>query len=531
MGFYLFILENISGIQDISDLAQLVTDTEFNQTVFGGRKTKDYGVDAIYIDDEERSISVFNFKYRETFKPGQHQSSNEPFISANFINALLTENTRQLQSKLKENANTIIAKLNSSDEWKLRLYVVSNDEIELQKTDESLKRLEEHYGLEIIPIGLSQICQYMSIRPGSVDAEIMLDSDTIMSFTEDSISSSKSYIIRIPISEVVRITCDNKDLRGRYSLEDLSELENAKLDYSVLFDNVRGFVLRSKFNLGVIDTLKKEPSKFFMYNNGLTLIAENIDAKPTNANKKVKLKLSGIQVLNGGQTLRTIHRFHESDKEHITTYLSQSQVLVRIFKTTDDNKLKNKIAEHTNSQNSISNVDLKSLRPEQIQLEQYLDEHKIAYTRKTGDSGQAKNDKYKHQISMERFGQILFSVNGNPHKASNQKKSIFGEYYDEVFGAKNLKIEESPKLILQYSEVKDAYKKRAKKYSYAYSDQKVFYILYIQSKSPGKVDECIDTFEKIIEGYKSEGDDPIAPARKLIQPKFKEFVDEKLSLR
>jgi hypothetical protein len=286
-----------------------------------------------------------------------------------------------------------------------------------------------------------------------------------------------------------------------------------------------------KFNLGVIDTLKKEPSKFFMYNNGLTLIAENIDARPTNANKKVKLKLSGIQALNGGQTLRTIHRFHESDKQHIATYLSQSQVLVRIFKTTDDDELKNKIAEHTNSQNSISNVDLKSLRPEQIQLEQYLDEYEIAYTRKTGDSGQAKNDKHKYQISMERFGQLLFSVNGNPHKAYNQKKSIFDEYYDEVFGAKNLKIEESPKLILQYSEIKNAYKKRAKKHSYTYSDQKVFYILYIQSKSPRNVNDCIDTFEKIIEEYKPEGDDPIAPARKLIQPKFKEFLDEELSLK
>jgi hypothetical protein len=75
LGFYLFILENITGIQDISDLTQLVTDTDFNITVFGGRKTEGYGVDAIYIDDEDCSISVFNFKYRENFKPGQQQTA------------------------------------------------------------------------------------------------------------------------------------------------------------------------------------------------------------------------------------------------------------------------------------------------------------------------------------------------------------------------------------------------------------------------------------------------------------------------
>ncbi|HEY9709732.1 MAG TPA: hypothetical protein V6D48_16115, partial [Oculatellaceae cyanobacterium] len=132
------------------------------------------------------------------------------------------------------------------DEWKLYLYVVSNENIELKESNEDIKRLEMTYGLEIVPVGLTQISQYISIMPEAVDAEMMLDNDAIMSFSEDSISSSKSYIIRLPINEVIRITCNNETLRNKYNLEDVNELHEIDLDYSVLFDNVRGFVIRSK---------------------------------------------------------------------------------------------------------------------------------------------------------------------------------------------------------------------------------------------------------------------------------------------
>lgn len=155
IGFYLFILENVCGVQDILDLKDFITDTEFNQQVLNEKKIDDQGVDAIYISEEESLIRLFNFKYREKFNPDKSQSPNEPFISTRFINALTTENTTALEGKLKIFADDIICKLNSSDEWKLYLHVVSNENIELNTSDENLRRLEEHYGLEVVPIGLT----------------------------------------------------------------------------------------------------------------------------------------------------------------------------------------------------------------------------------------------------------------------------------------------------------------------------------------------------------------------------------------
>lgn len=528
LGFYLFMLENLCNIKDIIDLADLVTDSEFNKIVFN-KSFEDHGIDAIQIDEDENNINLFNFKYREKFNPDQKQSINETIISTKFINALISEDFSALSGKLKIGAQLIIEKLiESNDVWKLNLFVVSNEFLELEKTETNLKQLEKVYGLEVFPIGLNQISKIMSIRPEPIDSEIIIDNDAIMSFTETSISSSKSYVLRLSASEIIRITCDNKEIRSKYNIEDVSELNSVDLDYSVLFDNVRGLVLKSKYNKNIEKTLKLEPSKFFMYNNGLTITASDIVAVPVNGNKRVRLTVKSLQVLNGGQTLRTLHSFNQLDEKNIEEYISKSEVLVRVFKITQDDNLNNKIAEFTNSQNSISNIDLKSLRSEQIQLEQYLDENDIVYSRKNGDIGITENKSYKHKISMERYGQILFSLKGNPEKASNQKKQIFEKYYDEIFGENNLKIDQSPNQVSLYYEIRTIYLNLT---DYIFSEQKVFYILYLNTKITLSIIQIIDMFEKIIKKYEPSNGKELSEARKIIQIKFKEFLDEELDIR
>lgn len=524
LGFYLFILDYLTSKSDILDLTDLITDTDFNSLVFND-KNDDYGVDAVYIDEEENIIQLYNFKYREKFKNGAQQV-NETILSTKFINALINEETSSLTGKIKFKSKEILDRLTGNDIWKMNLYIVSNENFEITEKDENLIQLERVYGLEVISIGLNEISEFISLRPEPVDAELILDNDAVMSFTESSISSSKSYILRLPLSEVIRITCNDKILRNKYNIEDISELNSVKIDFSVLFDNVRGLVLKSKFNSNIYSSLKNEVSKFFMFNNGLTLTANDISATSVNAGKKVRITLKSLQVLNGGQTLRTIHSFNEEDKKNIEDYLSNGEILVRVFKTSLNQKLNNKIAEFTNSQNSISNIDLKSLRAEQLQLEQFLDDHNIIYSRKSGDTGLSENKNYLHKISMERFGQILFSKMGFPEKATNQKKNIFDKYYDDIFGQDNLNIDDSPNIIKRYFEIKKVYD--SKKSIYTFTEQKAFYLLYIDTKLDKDISEQIDFFENLILNYKSPSGKDISDARKLIQLKFKEFIDNEI---
>jgi len=525
-GFYLYMLENICELPDVLDIVECITDTEFNSIMFN-KKINDNGVDAVYIDNDTKCINLFNFKYRESFKK-KGQELNDAVIATKFINALINENASHLDGSLQQKANQIIENFQSNEIWSLKLYLISNDPYELKKADTSLSQLEEHYDLEVIPIALPYIKKMMSIRPNPIGAEIILNEDAVMSYAENAISSSKSYLIRLPITELIRITSKDIQTRNKFDIHNFSELSNVDLDYSVLFDNVRGFIQKSKYNKNIERSLKEEPEKFFMYNNGITITAGSIKADTVNAGKKVRISLTDFQIVNGGQTLRSIHKFNKLDPDNIIAYLSKGEILVRVFTTGEDSSLINKIAEYTNSQNSISAQDLKSLAAEQIHIEQYLDEHGIIYARKAGDTGLSETKNYDHKISMERVGQILFALQGNPQKASNQKRYIFEKNYLELFGEGNLDLTSLPSNIREYFAVKKAYENNIK--GYIGSDQKVFYILYMLDFSQSSIEVCIDLLEALLNKYLADVDEEkkVSQARKLIQNDFKVLVDNNL---
>lgn len=528
-GFYLLILENITGLIDVPDLVDLICDTKFNKKLFGVHED-DCGIDAIYIDEEENSINIFNFKYRESYKPTNQQSFNEALISSKFANVLTTENIQGLAGKVKQGAESIIKRLNSNEILKFNLYVVSNEEISLSKSNSYIENLEQNYGLEIQPIGLTQITNFISIKPKPVNARLLLNAEALMTYSESSLASTVSYVFRVNIHELIRMTCNSASLREKASLEELAELEGVGFDYSILFENVRGFIAKSKFNKNITKTLEDDPSKFFFFNNGLTVIANDIDVSEVNNKKKYKVDIKGFQVLNGGQTLRSIHDFYNNANNEQRINLGDGQVLVRVFKSKDES-LNNKIAEYTNSQNAISSIDLKSLRTEQIQIEQYLKVHKILYARKAGDIGQKIDDSYQHQISMERFGQILFARQGNPHKASNQKKSIFEKHYESVF-VNDFKIEDSNLLVKLYFDARSKYMQLKESKNYIFSEQKVFYIMYLLCGFELELSErLIEKFEICIKDYQINLSDTLAESRVLIQVDFKEYLDTFFKLK
>ena len=193
----------------------------------------------------------------------------------------------KIKNKLYE-LNEIL--INPQDEWKVELYQVSNEANEAVVSNNELKHLADLYAIEIKAIALDSISNFMSIRPKAINATIILDNDAVMCYTEDSKASAKSFIARMQCSEVLRITSTSETLREATSDVEPEKLANCYLDFSVLFDNVRGLVKNSKYNVNIEGTLKNDTKKFFMYNNGITLIAENINSKTLPGNKKLKLE-------------------------------------------------------------------------------------------------------------------------------------------------------------------------------------------------------------------------------------------------
>lgn len=519
-GFYFFVIQNLTNIEDYDEIAESITDTEFNSSFFGG-KYKDEGIDAVCIDDQSRQISLFNFKYRKDFDVDKEQSKNDLIVTSKFLSALKQENVQYLEGKLRTFAGQIIKNNNSDEIWETSLYYVSNENKTLAVQDPNIKQMAEEYGITVKTMGLNELVELTSLHPKNIDATLILARDAVMSFTENSLASSKSYIVRLPLTELIRITCDNAELRGKYNIEDDEVLYDTNVDVRVLFDNVRGFILKSKYNNNIESTLEKEPSKFFFFNNGVTIVADNISSSEINSGKKVKLEISNFQVLNGGQTLRTIHNFNKKNKQNIVEKLSNAEVLVRLLNITDDS-LKGRIGEYTNSQNSINERDLKSLRPEQVSLEEYLSSKNILYIRKKGDVGQT-DKKYEYSVSMEQLGQILWAAKGYPELVSNKKREIFTSQYDTLFANNNdLLSNETIELIKKYRCIYKEYKSVNK----TVTVQKAMYVLYIGNHF-GRTDygtlSC--KFESFLKEYKKNNNIEKSESRVLLDQKFKNDVE------
>ena len=533
LGFYIFALEYLTGISDIDTLSEIITDSDFNK-FFYDDCFDDFGVDAIFIDHDTRAINLFNFKFREKYNIDRQQSTNDFLVSQKFTNLLKNyldsdnleeiENREELRNKIGTYFREIINLLRSNEMWNINLYMVSNEsKVISESRDPHINDLKNIIDLSVKPIGIDELRESFFDRPKAKECKFVIEQDAVMSFSETPLDSSKSYIVRIKLSELVRITGKNETLAMEYNIEDVSKLNNLDLDLGILYENVRGFVLKSKYNQNIQSTLKDDGDKFFLYNNGITITTKNLEASPINAKSKLLITLRGFQVINGGQTLRTIHMFNQQNSENINK-LNEAQVLVRIFQVKDNDKTENKIAEYTNSQNAISSMDLKSLRDEQIQIENILDYHEIIYTRKTGDLG--KNGKsYKNKISMERLGQILFALAGYPEKASDQKKKIFDEYYELLFGDK-LDITLVPSYVNIYFEIKSTYQNG----NYDFTEQKGFYVLWMNkiSNKKNSIEYYINYLEEFLNNYKSNS--LVAKSRLLIQVGFRENLLNKMAV-
>lgn len=527
LGFYHLILENITGIIDSEVKTYNIIDTQYNKIV-SQICVDDLGMDAVNIVENENGeidMQLFNFKYRNSFNPDKTKTEGDISRSTKFLEFIIRgeQLNNDNNTIVVEQINSILSHLNSNKVCNIYMYMVSNEAQGFApSSNEYIKILEKNYGMQIINISLDDIISFYNTKKENHKSSFIISPTEFLSFQSDEKSTQKSYILKLSLLDVIRISSNNQDLANNYSIEDDDQIIDSKIDLSLLYDNVRGFLGDTKYNKNIIGTLKKEHHFFFMFNNGITITAEKIECNPKNSGKKYLFVIENFQIVNGGQTIRSIYNFlHNNHDQERITKLREAYVLVRLFKTNKDDSLKNAIAEYTNSQNAISDVDLKSIDSLQIQLEKYFAEFNILYVRKAGDIGDI-NIEYTHRISMEKLAQILYSSIGYPDRASNQKRRLFLDYYDEIFKSENFSLENCKKLYDKFIEIEQKYHQL----EYKHSDQKIFYIIYISSITELSISDAISELETLLNIYESN----LPDSRKLIQKGFKDFINNHLHI-
>ena len=136
--------------------------------------------------------------------------------------------------------------------------------------------------------------------------------------------------------------------------------------------NVRSFLSATgKVNKGIRDTLKDTPERFMAYNNGIVIVADEIQLGKTSDGGPGLLWLKGMQIVNGGQTTASIY-FTKKKSPEIDLRSVRVPAKVIVLRSQDsvtEEILISDISKYANSQNSVKLSDLSANKPFHVQLE------------------------------------------------------------------------------------------------------------------------------------------------------------------
>jgi hypothetical protein len=216
---------------------------------------------------------------------------------------------------------------------------------------------------------------------------------------------------------------------GRVSVEEIARILESHGD-TLLDKNIRKYLGTNAVNHAIRDTLSDDAKRanFFFYNNGITMICTDFKY---NALQKGdwKVKIDGMQIINGGQTCKTIHQTLSENKDKD---FSQTTVLLRLYSVGEDKDVVEGITRATNSQNPVDFRDLKANDSIQLLLEQSAGDLGYSYKRKRDNK--SNTDAIPSTVAAE----AVFAVwREKPHLAKYKKSEFFNAYYDEIFGELN----------------------------------------------------------------------------------------------
>lgn len=222
-------------------------------------------------------------------------------------------------------------------------------------------------------------------------------------------------------------------LVGKVNVSEIAELFNRNGDF-LLQRNIRRYLglHPNRVNNAIHSTLRSEEGKsnFYFFNNGITVICKKFRHNALQKNN-FQVKLEGMQVINGGQTCKTIQQtLSDPDlfQEHENTY-----VLVRVYELADeDTDFVKEITYATNSQNPVDLRDLRSNDEIQHNLEIGIRDLGYTYKRQREEGG-AGSSVLTSSIVAESTLAIWRKM---PHQAKFRRKEHFGKLYDKIY--KNL---------------------------------------------------------------------------------------------
>jgi hypothetical protein len=185
--------------------------------------------------------------------------------------------------------------------------------------------------------------------------------------------------------------------------------------------NIRDFMdtlsRKRSVNAAILATIRDEPDRFWVYNNGVTILTNGI------RRSKNTIHLDGLSIINGAQTTGAIGNADLGQVQN-------TKVLCRFIECKEGAVIE-RIVETNNTQNEIKSFDRRSREPIQSKLSAEFDQFGIKYIHRRQGSATA----VPGSIQAETLAPFLAAFHGRFDIAYRQRRSIFEDrtVFDSVF--------------------------------------------------------------------------------------------------
>lgn len=410
-GLLLFALQLGLAIEDIDSVAAIAL-TDGND---------DKKCDLVYVDlTNTRAIIAQGYFSNKRRKAAPANKASDLNTAASW---LLGANEEQLPERLRPARNELHEALRTGQVRRLELWYVHNLP-ESQNVQEELDR-----AAATAQALLKECCP-----DNSVEDVVALEVGTTTLdrwYATSQIPILISDEITVPSNNGFR---ENGDAWEAYCTSvPASWLKSMFKEYGIgLFSaNVRDYLgsIKSDANINnnIKQTVENSPGRFFAYNNGLTILVNDL-FPPSIAGEP--FTIHGMSIVNGAQTTGAL-----ASSTATEVALSEARVLARFVKCSDQRVIR-EIIQYNNSQNKIEAADFRSNDKIQERLRQEFSLIPDAEYR-GGRRGSEKDiiERRPNLIPTQTAAQAIAAFHGQPNIAYNETRRIWSsdEIYSQTF--------------------------------------------------------------------------------------------------
>lgn len=271
---------------------------------------------------------------------------------------------------------------------------------------------------------LSQLSAYSTCNVHFIDASNL---KSICDNNENSFSSTIEVVEAMPLTEVKDVNNACVALCYANELINLLSTDQGMIRKSLFEDNVRDYQGNNSVNEDILHTLEKEPEKFGLLNNGITIVCDEYKQN----NRRITLK--NPQIVNGCQTS---HVLFLANKNGIS--IEKVPLQIKIISTENTDTI-NQIVRGTNRQSIVLDEAFETTKPFHKNLEEFFqaistDYKKIYYERRSKQFQHDPRIKPIEKVNLKNMIQYILSVFFNlPHVSHRHEAKLLQEFGDRVF--------------------------------------------------------------------------------------------------